>query len=940
MKPLKSLLLTGLLMLVLILSAAAQVQEKYSAVKIYPPENPKERAKLLALLRVDHFADVDDYIQVEISASDIEKLKTTGYRYEILVPDVVANLEEVNRKYVADRAAGRINMDGTPVADATSRIAMEQPGGVVNNIIVTPSAFQVWTTAPTLGGYYTFAQMNTAMNNLVTAYPGLVTKQSLGTTAGGNNIWCIKISDNAATDEPNEPEVLFIGLQHAREAIGGSSMIFLMQYLCERYALDSRIKNLVDNREIYIIPCMNPDGWEYNRSTNSGGGGLWRKNRKVIATSPSTQYGVDLNRNWLVDWADCPPADASCGDGSPTSSNETYWGSAAFSELETQAVRNFVKTRNFVAMIDQHAYGPYYSLPFGRPSLHTGADTLTLMDQRFYTHIPALMGKYNGMRAGNSPQSVGYEVAGGVKDWMLKGEIGIGTKGKIYGMTGEGGYGAAATTFWPPSGQIVNLCKGMTFQNLQLIYAAGSYVDLQDMSDIALTAKSGSMNFRIKRIGLGNDPVTVTLMPLTNINSSSPSVTVASLPNYYDTYDGSISYTLPGAITSGQRVRFAWRVETGGYTYYDTITKFYNPATLFSDDMNTGGVATKWTVSAGWNYVTDSGYLNTRALTESPGTSYPAGVTTARTAQSVTNLNLSDATAAFITFQTRHRAENFRDKLQLQVSPNGTTWTAIAGKTTIQEPGTLEGSTINGQPALTGIKDDWVNEVYDLNAYLGQAALRFRFAFTSNASGSFYASQDEGFYIDNLKVIKSTSAFVVLAVNFTSFTGKLLPNATVQLDWEAVTDNQHSHFEVERSDNGIDFYYIGRVENNQQMRFIDANPLSGYGYYRIKGVSYAGDSKFTKVVTIQNNSAKIYTLYPNPVSDQLNLQILVSNSQPVSYEVVDLSGKIVLKNKVAVVNGLNTIRIDTKALSAQTYVINLKSSDNLIIATQKFVKQH
>lgn len=73
---------------------------------------------------------------------------------------------------------------------------MEKSGQVVNNVITTPAAFQVKST---LGGYYSFAEMNTAMDNLVAAYPNLVQKFSIGQTVEGREMWCIKISDNADT---------------------------------------------------------------------------------------------------------------------------------------------------------------------------------------------------------------------------------------------------------------------------------------------------------------------------------------------------------------------------------------------------------------------------------------------------------------------------------------------------------------------------------------------------------------------------------------------------------------------------------------------------------------------------------------------------------------------------------------------------------------------
>ena len=172
---------------------------------------------------------------------------------------------------------------------------------------------------------------------------------------------------------------------------------------------------------------------------------------------------------------------------------------------------------------------------------------------------------------------------------MLKGNIGTGSKSKVYGRTERGGpvagTGGTYGSFWAPAAEIVNLCKGMTYQNLQLLYAAGSYVNLQDKSDVELTSKTGNFDFHLTRVGLDDQPVDISLVPIENIQSVGSTATVSSLPNYYDTHDGSISYVLPAALGDGQRIRFAWKVQTGGYTWYDTVTKFYNPTVLFSDDM-------------------------------------------------------------------------------------------------------------------------------------------------------------------------------------------------------------------------------------------------------------------------------------------------------------------------------------------------------------------
>lgn len=934
MKPLKATLL--LLVLLIGYQSHAQ-QEKYSKVKIEAPSDPARFGELIALLEIDHFDYVDDgAISAEISASELQRLKQTGYKYKVLVDDVVKNLEEENRRFNEARTQGRL--------------PFEETGSTVDAIIPTPAAFEVKTT---LGGYYSYPEMEDAIDDLVAAYPAIAQKGTVGQSTGGREIWYVKISDNVATDE-SEPEVLYIGIQHAREAIGGASMIFFMQMLCEQYSQDPRIAALVNNREVYIIPCMNPDGWEYNRSISPNGGGMWRKNRNG--------NGVDLNRNWGVDWGNCsaPITGSAASCGSSTSTSDTYYGPSAFSEIETQRIRDFTYTRHFVTMIDQHAYGPYYSLPFGRPSLP--ANVMDPLDAKFYTWVPAAMGKYNGMRAGNSPESVGYEVAGGVKDWMLKGNIGTGSKGKIYGMTGEGGHGTAVAsggTFWPPSAQIINLCKGMVHQNLQLLTVAGTHVDLTDLSDIAVGSKTGTFGFRALRVGLGNDPVTVSIIPLENIQSVGSPVVIspASLATYYDSYNGSISYTLPASLTDGQRIRFAWRIQEGGLTYYDTIVKLYHSTptslTVLSDNFNSGAVTDNWTratnltgTSNTWNFTASgTGYGGTgRALTESPSGNYAASAN--RSARWSNPFNLSDATAAYLTFWIRHRIENFRDKLRVQVSNSGTggPWQTIAGNITIQEPGTLEGSSINGIPSITGIREEWVRAVFDLKDYIGAGNnnVYFRFEFTSDASNTsgFAYRQDDGVYIDDVKLVKTNASLITLPVEFKSFRGRLLANETVRLDWEAETDQLHDYFEVEKSTDGVSFASIGRGPAVAPYFFFDPSPAVGLNYYRIRQVDRDGRVTYSSIVTIQYQPQSLQVrAYPNPAKDYLKIRIQSPGDDQFTISLTDLAGRVIHQQQVSTGAGQQEWSIATNKLASQVYLLTVKNSRNEVVLIEKVTKQ-
>lgn len=926
MKTLKPIILAVVLLLV----QMSEAQEKFSKIKIKLPEAVAERNAIFAMIDADHFSSEGDGIIAEISEYAQKKLRESGYQFDILIDDVTKHFVEQSKLFFKQAASG-------------NRAAFETSGQSIRNFISTPSFFSTNGLPPgAMGGYYTFSEMNTAMNALVSAFPTLVQKTSIGLSVEGRNIWCLKISDNVSVDENNEPEVLYLGLQHAREAITGTSLIFFAQYLAQHYATNQTVRSLVNNREIYIVPCTNPDGYVFNEINDPSGGGMQRKNRRNVGSdSGGGQKGVDLNRNYGVDWSDCAGASSSCG--SSNTSNETYWGSAAFSEPETRAIRDLCYARNFVAAFDQHCSGPYYSLPFGRRSYHT----MSAPDRDFYSFIPALMGKYNGHRAGDSYATVQYEVAGGAKDWWLLGDIESfpgepNKKGKVYGMTGEAGGGG----FWAPSNQIIELCKNLCFQNMQLAYAAGSYVDVQDMDEIRVTTLNPNLEFKLQRVGLGDEPVTVSIIPLENIASVGPPVTVASLPNYYDTYIGNIPITIPAAIGNAQRIKFVWRVETGGITIYDTVSKMYNPVTIFWDNMEGASVSTNWNVSGGWNFTSAFANGGSRSLTESPGGNYTDSDT--RIAAYGNAFNLSDATVAYISFWTRHRAENFRDILRLQISTTSTngmdgTWTSLAGRNTVQENNTTNQGRLGGLPALTGIRENWTKELIEIPAsFYTSSNVWFRFEFSSDATSfnDFENDLDDGFYIDDFRIIKSTSALIVLPVQFISFTGQLLPDETVSLTWEAITDQQHDYFEVEKSTDGSTYNSIGKGPSAPPYKHLDTTPFPGNNIYRIKQVDKNGGITYSHSVTIYYNPVKYnVSVYPNPAKDVINIKLNSSMTGRYIITIVDLAGRKIHEEKIMNGEGGREISINFQKQAAQLYLVTIRNEKNEIVAAQKVVKR-
>ena len=117
-----------------------------------------------------------------------------------------------------------------------------------------------------MGGYYTFAEIVANLDSMFAQYPNIITqKYSIGLSQQSRTIWAVKISDNPNVNE-SEIKVGYDALIHAREPQSMASMMYYMWYLLQNYGTDPEVTYLVNNREMYFVPCFNPDGYEYNLS--------------------------------------------------------------------------------------------------------------------------------------------------------------------------------------------------------------------------------------------------------------------------------------------------------------------------------------------------------------------------------------------------------------------------------------------------------------------------------------------------------------------------------------------------------------------------------------------------------------------------------------------------------------------------------------------------
>ncbi|GIF74263.1 M14 family zinc carboxypeptidase [Asanoa siamensis] len=333
----------------------------------------------------------------------------TSAEYRVLGPKTVADRNAVARTGAAIDYVehGVLNVTAT----ASEAAAIGRLGFTLEK--VTPPAASGGPTTlafpPADSNYHDYAELTAVVNQVVADHPSIARKLSIGSSYEGRDLMLIKISDNVNLDEA-EPEILFNAQQHAREHLTVEMAIYLLNLLTDSYGSDSRITNIVNSREIWIVPTVNPDGSEYDIATGSYRS--WRKNRQPNAGS--SNVGTDLNRNWSYNWG-C------CGGSSGTTSSETYRGPSAFSAPETSRLRDFVNSRvvsgvqQIKANIDFHTYSQLVLWPYGYTTANT-APGMTADEYNTFATLGQQMAATNGYTPEQSSDL--YITDGDSIDWM------------------------------------------------------------------------------------------------------------------------------------------------------------------------------------------------------------------------------------------------------------------------------------------------------------------------------------------------------------------------------------------------------------------------------------------------------------------------------------------------------------------------------------------
>ncbi|XP_030751013.1 carboxypeptidase B-like isoform X2 [Sitophilus oryzae] len=193
-------------------------------------------------------------------------------------------------------------------------------------------------------------EMNAYLRRLAGQYPEITKLEHFGTSFEGRDMLLIRVSSGPSSNPDVPKPTIFIDAGiHAREWIAPPAALYIIHQLVENPANAA----LYQNVDWAIIPCLNPDGYQYTQDEER----WWRKTRSVLPNSDCR--GTDGNRNFDYYWMHAGASSTPCA--------ETYAGPQAFSEPETVALKDWFFTNNGTVKLylTFHSFGNLLLYPWG-----------------------------------------------------------------------------------------------------------------------------------------------------------------------------------------------------------------------------------------------------------------------------------------------------------------------------------------------------------------------------------------------------------------------------------------------------------------------------------------------------------------------------------------------------------------------------------------------
>ncbi len=775
--------------------------QNYKKVKIFiNNEFDLNKASELSVDLEETWHDKSGNISLFVNDDEFTELQQSGLGYEVLIDDWKAYYNSLPVLTEEEKALVRMESDMT----------------------LGVSGFNFGS----MGGYYIFDEIVADLDTMFQLYPNLITeKYSIGTSHEGRTIWAVKISDNPNISE-NEPAVGYDALIHAREPQSMATLMYFMWYLLENYGTDPAVTYLLDNREIYCVPCFNPDGYEYNRQTDPNGGGFWRKNRRNNGGS----YGVDLNRNFSYKWG----YDNSGSSPDPTSS--TYRGPSAFSEPEAQAVRDLAILHNYGTHFNMHSHGDAYLYPWGYIDQQCP-------DSLIYREFASDLTSYNGYTYGTSGQILGYQSNGSVRDYMYGEQV---EKDKIFGYTLEIG-----PAFWPSQGEIFPIAQLNVRSNMYQAFVAGEYVQLNNPNfnqEYFLPGDNVELlpEFRNKGLASAYNLTFELTSPSGFVTVNNGSASLDSIEaRSSNTLSSPLSFTISNSAPVEEEIPLAFATYSNGdFMSTDTVKIIIGfPVMVFEDTTN--NPAEFWTITASpsnpkWEATTTTYYSDPTSFTDSKNGDYSDNATVTMTLTDA--IDISGYTNPRLTFWTKFDIEGNWDYGQVDISTNnGSSWIPLEGEYTEPGVGSFQPT---GEPVYDGTISNWVQENISLISYLSSD---FKVRFQLRTDGGVTR---DGWYVDDIGVLiytipTSSGDDAVSVTKFEleqNYPNPFNPATSIQY---AIGSKQFVSIKVYDvlGNEVADLLNEEKPVGNYQINFDASNLSSGIYYYRLISGSFTDTKK-------------------------------------------------------------------------------------------------
>lgn len=116
--------------------------------------------------------------------------------------------------------------------------------------------------------YLRYQEIEQMLSEFEQGYSNLAKLYTIGETFEGRNLYALEITSHDLGSPESKPAMLFVGPHHGNEIIGAEIALYYAWYLLSNYPTNSKVKEILDTRTVYIIPSVNPDGHELTLSTD------------------------------------------------------------------------------------------------------------------------------------------------------------------------------------------------------------------------------------------------------------------------------------------------------------------------------------------------------------------------------------------------------------------------------------------------------------------------------------------------------------------------------------------------------------------------------------------------------------------------------------------------------------------------------------------------